>query len=107
MLSKERELKTSIVSVGRLLIVMLAAVAGNQTHDTLGDVGVKVVANDAPFLVRRAAAEDGVEEGDEVLFGAPFADNALELASGDVKGGNEGLRVSGSLNHELLPCDAP
>ena len=61
-----------------------AAVAGDQTHDPLGDVGVKVVANDAPLLVAFA----GVEEGNEVLFGSAFADNAVELAGNNVEGGN-------------------
>ena len=37
-----------------------AAVAGHQTHDALGDVGVEVVANDTPLMVRRVGAEEAV-----------------------------------------------
>ena len=69
------------------------AVAGDQTHDALGEVDVEVVANDAPLLIRRSLAEAGVEEGCEVGFSAAFADRALERAGGDIEGGDERLRA--------------
>ena len=67
--------------------------AGDQAHDALGEMDVKVVADDTPLLLWHALAEAGVEEGCEVRFGAAFADRALERSAGNIEGGDEGLRA--------------
>src|SRR6266481_2970266 len=68
-----------------------AAEAGNKAHDGLGEVDVEVVADDVAPCVGGGVAQQAAEKTCEILFGSGVADHALDLAGGDVEGGDEGL----------------
>jgi hypothetical protein len=67
------------------------AVACHEADDGLGEVDVEIVADDIPLRVGRGAAQHAAEKSREILFGSSIADDALDLAGGNVEGGDQGL----------------
>ena len=72
-------------------VVVDAAMTGDEAHNAFGQVGVEVVADDAPAHFRRDRAEEAVEEGGEIVLGAAVADRAQDRSGGHIEGGDQGL----------------
>lgn len=68
-----------------------AAMAGNQANHTFREMGVEVVADDAPQQVRRGGAELSVEEVSVILFLAAVANHAFEFSGSDIEAAYQGL----------------
>ena len=64
---------------------------GDEAHNAFGQVGVEVVADDAPAHFRRDRAEEAVEEGGEIVLCAAVADRAQDRSGGHIEGGDQGL----------------
>lgn len=82
-----------------------AAMSGNQTHHTFGEVGVEIVANDAPLSVWRSF-QKAVEKGGEICFGTAIADCFTHFAGDDIEGGNQGLGAVAPV-FKFLSLDLP
>jgi len=72
-------------------VVGKAAVPCNQPNDGLGEVGIEIVADDIPSCIGCGTAQQAVEKAGKILFGASVADDARDLAGGDIEAGNQGL----------------
>src|SRR6266567_1006689 len=80
------------------------AVARNEANDGLGAVDVEIVADDIPPSVGGGAAQHVAEKSREILLGPCVADHPLDLASGDVESGDQGLSAVPPIL-ELTPFD--
>src|SRR6266480_65852 len=85
-------------------VAVEAAVAGNEADDGLGEVDVEIVADDVPAGVGSGAAQQVAEKSCEILLGSGIADHALDLAGGNVEGGDQGLSAVAPVL-ELAPLD--
>src|SRR6266581_890201 len=85
-------------------LALEAAVTGNQANDGLGEVDVEIVADDVPSGVGGGAAQQVAEKSCEILLGPGLADRPLDLAGGDVEGGDQGLSAMAAVL-ELAPLD--
>src|SRR5207244_3004123 len=83
-------------------VALEAAVAGNEADDGLGEVNVEIVADDVPPGVAGSAAQQVVEKSRKIPFSAGFADHALDLAGGNIEGGDQGLSAVAAVL-ELTP----
>jgi hypothetical protein len=81
-----------------------AASASNEADDGLGQVDVEIVADDIPLCGGSGAAEQVAEKPREILFRPRVADDAFDLASGDVESGDQGLSAV-ALVFELASLD--
>ncbi len=78
--------------------------ARNEANDGLGAVDVEIVADDIPPSVGGGAAQHVAEKSREILLGPCVADHPLDLASGDVESGDQGLSAVPPIL-ELTPFD--
>src|SRR3979490_1444735 len=85
-------------------VALEAAAAGNEADDGLGEVDVEIVADDVPPGVAGSAAQQGVEKSCKIPFSTGFADHALDLAGGNIEGGDQGLSAVAAIL-ELTPLD--
>src|SRR5438128_11245019 len=85
-------------------VALEAAVVGNEADDGLGEVNVEIVADDVPPGVAGSAAQQVVEKSRKIPFSAGFADHALDLAGGNIEGGDQGLSAVAAVL-ELTPLD--
>src|SRR5229473_4355458 len=81
-----------------------AAATGNDANDGLGEMDVEIVADDVPSGIGGGGAEQAAEKSCEILLGPPRADHPLDLAGGDVEGGDQGLRAVAAIL-ELAPLN--
>src|SRR4030088_2987553 len=81
-----------------------AAGACNQANHRFGEVDVEVVADDVPARVGGGAVKQVAEKSREVLLAAGISDHALDLAGGDVEGGDQRLSAVTAI-FELVPFD--
>ena len=65
-----------------------AADTGNEAHDGLRKVDVEIVAGNGPVCGGSGAAEQVAEKPREILFRPGIANDAFDLASGDVESGD-------------------
>jgi hypothetical protein len=77
--------------------------ATNRTTDS-GEVDIEVVADDVPSRAGGGAAQQVVEKSCEVVLAAGVADHALDLAGGDVEGGDQHLSAMTAV-FELMPLE--
>src|SRR5262245_28405766 len=85
-------------------LVLEPAVASHEADDGLRKVDIEIVADDIPSDVRGGARQQAAEKARKILFGPGIADHALDLAGGDVEGGNQGLSAMAAVL-ELTPFD--
>ena len=76
----------------------------NKANDGLGEMDVKVVANDVPPCVGGGAAQQGVEKTGKVLLGPGVADHPDDFADRDIETGDQGLRAVAAIL-EFAPLD--
>src|SRR5271169_5497793 len=76
----------------------------NEANHGLGEVDVEVVADDIPPCIGCGAAQQIVEESGEILLGPGVADHCADLASGDIKTGDQGLSAVAAI-FELASLD--
>ena len=74
-------------------VAVEAAMLRNKANDGLGEMDVKVVANDVPPCVGGGAAQQGVEKTCKVLLGPSVADHPGDFADRDIETGDQGLRA--------------
>src|ERR1051325_5067614 len=85
-------------------LVLEPAVARHETDDGLGKMDIEIVADDIPSDVGGGAVEQTAEKARKILFGAGIADDAFDLAGGDIEGRNQGLSSVAAVL-ELTPLD--
>src|ERR1700682_3209942 len=85
-------------------VALEAAMAGNEADDGFGEVNGEIVADDVPSGVAGGAAQQLVEKSRKIPFSAGFADDACDLAGGNVECGDQGLNAVAAVL-ELTPLD--
>ena len=80
-------------------VAIEAAMPRNKANDGLGEMDVKVVANDVPPCVGGGAAQQGVEKTGKVLLGPGVADHPGDFADRDIETGDQGLRAVAAISN--------
>jgi hypothetical protein len=72
-------------------LIFNAADAGNQADDRFREMNIEIVTDDVPARIGSGVAQQAAEKPREILFRPGIADHPLDLASGDIEGGDQGL----------------
>jgi len=87
-------------------VLVEATLSRDQPDQAFGEMGVEVVRDQLPRGLGRFVFDHHLHEGDEVLFGAPGANLADDLAGGDIEAGDQALGAMADIL-VLAALDAP